>query len=464
MSLKVLTNRKKIELRKQDLAELEQAASVFETRHAELSAAINEAKSEEDFAVVNEAVQAFDAERSQNQAEQEAIRGEIAQLEAEIREIEDKSREARSGKPGTEKRKDEKPMNTTPETRTRFFGMNAQQRDAFMAREDVKDFLQRVRELRHQKRAVNGAELLIPTVVLDLLREQIGEYSKLMRHVNLRIVPGKARQVITGVIPEAVWTEACATLNEMDISFADVEVDGYKVGGFIAICNATLEDSDINLAQEIITMLGAAIGYAIDKAILYGTGVKMPLGIVPRLAQTADPENPKNTIPWVNLSATNVLSITSANSTDNKLFKSVLKAFGAAKSKRSRGVKFWAMNETTYNTIQAEALTINASGAVVSGMNMTMPITGGAVVLLDFIPDNNIIAGYGDLYLLAERADTAIGQSEHARFVEDQTVFKGTARYDGMPVIAEGFVAIGINGVAPTTSLAFAEDKANSGV
>ena len=82
---------------------------------------------------------------------------------------------------------------------------------------------------------------------------------------------------------------------------------------------------------------------------------------------------------------------------------------------------------------------------------------------LSFIPDDVIIGGYGDLYLLAERAGTAISQSEHARFIEDQTVFKGTARYDGLPVIAEGFVAIGIGGTKPTANaVTFAEGTANS--
>ena len=42
-------------------------------------------------------------------------------------------------------------------------------------------------------------------------------------------------------------------------------------------------------------------------------------------------------------------------------------------------------------------------------------------------------------------------------------MFKGTARYDGLPVIAEGFVAIGINAAVPTTSMTFAEDTANAG-
>ena len=206
MALKALILRKKQTERQEALAALERAADGFSTREAELESDIEAAQTEEERAVVEEAVEAFENERSQNQADQETIRGEIAQLEAEIREIEDKARQARSGDAGKKERKDDNPMNNTPETRTRFFGMNAQQRDAFMAREDVKEFLQRTRELAGQKRAVNGAELLIPTVVLDLLREQIGEYSKLLRHVNLRSVPGKARQVIAGAIPEAVWT------------------------------------------------------------------------------------------------------------------------------------------------------------------------------------------------------------------------------------------------------------------
>ena len=39
-----------------------------------------------------------------------------------------------------------------------------------------------------------------------------------------------------------------------------------------------------------MTMLGQSIGLALDKAIVYGTGVKMPLGIVTRLAQASKAE------------------------------------------------------------------------------------------------------------------------------------------------------------------------------
>lgn len=464
MALKVLLLRKKLTEMQTSLADLERTAQGFETREAELAADIEAAQTDEERSVVEVAVESFEQERSQNTTAIEQLRSDIADMENQIREAEETSRQARSGQgEHHEERKDDTTMNNA-ETRTRFFGMTAQQRDAFMARNDVKEFLQRVRELSHEKRSVTGAELLIPTVMLDLLRQNISEYSKLISKVNLRSVPGKARQTVAGAIPEAVWTEMCAKLNELAVSFTAVEVDGYKVGGFIAICNAVLEDSDISLAQEIITSLGASIGYALDKAIIYGTGTKMPLGIVTRLAQPSQPETyPANARPWVDLHTSNILSISAANSTGVKLFQNVLKDFGAAKGKYSRGVKFWAMNEATYNTMMAESMSINATGAVVAGMNGTMPVVGGDVVTLDFIPDNNIIAGYGDLYLLAERAGTSLAQSEHALFTEDQTVFKGTARYDGLPVIAEGFVAIGINAVEPTTSMSFATDSANAG-
>ena len=47
-------------------------------------------------------------------------------------------------------------------------------------------------------------------------------------------------------------------------------------------------------------------------------------------------------------------------------------------------------------------------------------------------------------------------QSEHVRFLEDQTIFKGTARYDGKPAIREAFAVIGIGGAPNTESPKFA--------
>lgn len=406
---------------------------------------------------------ALSDEEAQNVRDREQVEAEITRLQAELDALNARAQGGAAEPSGgqTQGQEQRRTEDMQMETRTgrRMFG-TMQEREAFFARADVRAFLSQVREMGRQKRDVTGAGVLIPGVVLDILRENVQGYSKLYRHVRVRQVGGTARQPVSGPYVEAVWTEQCGGLNELGLNFSAFEFDGYKVGGYIAVCNATLEDADPILGQEIIVALGQAIGLALDKAILYGTGVKMPLGILPRLAQTAAPENyPANARPWADLHATHITVIT--GKTGLAFFQAILAAAAKAKGRYSRGEKFFAMNELTYSTLMAEAMSINAAGAIVTGVQGVMPVVGGAVEVLDFIPDNVIIGGYGDLYTLTERAGTRIEWSREARFEQDETVYRGVARYDGKPVIAEGFVAIGIAGNTPSaTAVTFSKDAA----
>lgn len=458
MALKVLLLSNKLDVKTKALEALRAKDADFEKREAELTSAIGEMTietSDEDRATIEQQAEEFSAEKETHEADKKALEVEIEGIEAEIKKEEEIQRPVPKGE---EKRGETKAMETR-----KFFKMNAQERSAFFNSEEVKGFLNNVRSLAGQKRSVSGAGLTVPTIILDILRENIIDYSKLYKHVNIKPVTGKARQTVMGTIPEAIWTEACAAINELDFVFSAVEVDAYKVGGFVPVCNGLLEDSEANnvaLANDIIIGLLQAIGLALDKAIIYGTGVKMPMGIVTRLSQASEPSDyPQNARPWVDLRSTNVITMEIASGAN--FFANFIEATGAAKSAYSRGSKFWAMNEATYTKLISKAVALNAAGAFVSGVSATMPIVGGDIEVLNFIPDDEIIGGYGDLYLLAERGEATVTQSEHAQFIEDNTVFKGTARYDGVPVIAEAFVAININNTSPTTSTAFAIDTAN---
>lgn len=461
MALKVLMLRKRLENSRANLAALIEKDAEFDRREAELEAAIEEAQTAEEQTTVEESVEDFTEDKKNHEAAKGELQDEIASIERELEAAEEQQRSVtppQQQEPEQHRAEEHEVMNTR-----KFFGMNMEERTAFFAREDVKDFLARTRELGAQKRTITGAELLIPEIVLGLIRENVANYSKLIGHVNLVHVNGTARETIIGDIPEAIWTEMCANLNEVALTFYGAEVDGYKVAAYIPVCNAILEDADINLAATVIDALARGIGIALDKAILYGTGVKMPTGIVTRLAQTTAPSGaPATARPWENLSATNMVAIT--GKTDLALFKEIVTAFGAAKNKYSAtGGKFFVMNEKTHNKLVVAAMSINAAGAIVTGINNVMPVIGGDIIDLSFVPDDVIIGGYGDCYLLAERAGMNLAQSEHARFVEDQTVFKATARYDGAPIIAEAFVAIGIGGAKPSASaVTFTADTANT--
>ena len=211
-------------------------------------------------------------------------------------------------------------------------------------------------------------------------------------------------------------------------------------------------------------MLSEAIGLAKDKAILYGKGAgqKMPLGIVTRLAQESKPSDyPANAPAWVDLHTSNLITIPTA-STGEAFWAALAVAAGNTFTRYSRGERFWAMNSKTLATLQSKAILATALGRYVTFDGMTMPIIGGDVEILEFIPDGDIVGGYGDLYLWAQRSGMTIEASREVQFIQDNTVFRGKERADGMPVIPGAFVAININGASVTTSMTFAADTANN--
>ena len=453
MALKVLMIKKRLDDKKKLLRTLTDKSAEFETREAELEKSIEEAETDEEKSVVEAEIEKFNSEKEENEKEKAGIQKEIEDLEAELeKEIEDSQRSVQI--PKKEERKEVNIM----ENRTKFFDMNMQERTAFFENDDVKCFISNVRSLiGKDKRAIGNASLTIPQVALPLIKQVAVETSKLMKYVTVRPVSGTSRQVIMGDIPEAFWDEMCAPINEMNLGFYASEMDGYKVSGYFAVCNAILEDNDVSLATELLTAIGKAIGKAIDKAILYGKGVKMPMGIVTSITKALAPNDyPSNARPWVDLSTSHVIAGTSANATGIKLFQEIVKNKGIIKNDYSADTLVWVMNDKTKTKLLAESIGINSAAAITAGMGATMPVVGGAIVDFDYIPDDTIIYGYFGAYTLAERAGTQLAVSEHVKFIDDQTVFRGTGRYDGKPTIREAFAVMGIGKAPDTTAPKFA--------
>lgn len=343
-----------------------------------------------------------------------------------------------------------------------FSSLPLETRNSIMNAPETKTFIEQVRAMG-QNRGVTKVELTIPNDIVDVIRDNLHKYSKLIGYVNVKSVPGKSRQTVIGTPPEAIWTEMTAAINELSLSFAQIEVDGYKVSGYIAIANAYLEDSDIDLAAEIVEALTQGIGLAIDKAILYGTGTKMPVGIVTRLAQSSKPSTWGDNEPtWSDLHTSNIIKMDCSSYKDAQFFAALIKNLGVIKANYAAATeKFWCMNEKTKTEILSRSVTFNSAGAIVAGVNEDMPIIGGKIIEMPFMSDGDIVGGYGSLYYLAERAGMSIASSEHAKFLDDQMVYRATARYDGRPVFGEGFVAVNINNTAITTSVTFAGTTAS---
>ena len=467
--LNAIILQRSIEKKRNDLEELRAKDETFATREAELEQAIQEAQTAEEEQAVSEEVEKYDAEKQAHEDAKSDLAREIEGLENDLASLE-------ANKPAPERSENkihEERMTTNmteinirklPMSQRAFEALPRQTRESMISQPDVKEFLGQLRSMKGQTRAITGGELTIPVVFLDLVAENMFRYSKLLNRVRIRNVSGEARQTIAGTVPEAVWTEMCGAINELTFVFNQITLDGYKVAGFVPVCNSILEDNDINLASWIVEMLSESIGLAMDKAILYGKGSasKMPLGIVTRLAQQKQPADyPANAPAWVDLHTTNILQIGGEGVTGAEFWSALMEATGATYTRYNRGTMFWAMNSKTYALLKSKLITFTATGDIVANLFGSLPIVTGDIDVLEFIPDGDIIGGYGDLYLLAMRSGMTIESSREVQFIQDNTVFKGKQRADGQPIIPGAFVAININNEDVTTTMDFAADTAN---
>lgn len=467
MALKTMMLRRSIEKKKEELEQLRAKDADFSVRESELETAISEAETEEQETAVAEEVDKYDAEKKAHEDAKIALSSEIEGLEADL----DAAEEAAPTRSNPEMKHKERTVihmndiniRALPMSKRAFDALPMEQRKAIVERDDTKEFFTQLRSMKGQNRAVTGAELTIPVVFLDLISENMFRYSKLLNRVRLRNVSGEARQTIAGTVPEAVWTEMCGAINELTFVFNQITLDGFKVAGFVPVCNSILEDNDIGLASWIVEMLSESLGLAMDKAILYGKGTasKMPLGIVTRLAQTSKPADyPANAPEWVDLHTSNILKV---DSTEDPIpfWAALAVAAGNTFTRYSRGRQFWAMNSKTYAKLRSKLIAFNYEGSLIAQYPGVMPVVDGDIDVLEFIPDGDIIGGYGDLYLLAMRVGMTIESSREVQFIQDNTVFKGKQRADGAPVIPGAFVAININNQNVTTVMEFAADNAN---
>lgn len=456
-------NTKLKELRQQLKAFIEKRDG-FKKRETELSQSLEEATTQEDINLINSEIESLETEVNEADCDGNITRieGEIADVENELKEIGKPASQPATGEPEDKRNKEAIKM---VRTRGIFAKFTEQRRAEILAADGVQEFLERAREFKARKQSVTGAELLIPETILGIVRENIGAYSKLINKVSLVPVRGTSRTPIAGEIPEAIWTEMTGAVNEMEIDFSAIEADGYKVSGFFPVPNSTLEDDTGELLAFMLEALSASIGIALDKAIVYGTGKKMPLGFVPRLAQIEKPSDWSNDAPaWNDLHESNIKKYDLDALSGKEFFAALMEAFAIPTPKYNsvNGDIIWVMNRRTHLDIVAKTIEFNSAAALVAQQNNTMPVIGGEIIELEFMADYDVAGGFGMQYKLIERAGSSINTSEHVRFIQDQTVMKVTARYDGKPVIADAFVLFNYKNITPTTSTIFAADSANT--
>ena len=416
MALKALMLRKKLDEKRSALKALQDAAQALQTREAELEESINEAATDEEKATVEAAVNEHETKVSKNQEEVSALEAEIASLEKDLEETE-RAQDTAKQKPKADAAD---PAGTETENRRMTMPV-MNRREAIrqsLAHNEVRGFYTQLADAVMKRASLSNTGLLIPEVVMNRIVDRMGDYTTIAREVETISVGGTLRVIVDGADPEAIWVEMSGALTELEGSFAKVELDGWKLGGYMAIPNDVIDDAMINLADYVEKKIAKAIAKSKDKAILKGTGAtgKQMVGIIPSLLAANMPAA-------IDFDAGQVLSKIALVDDGQEAYGEII-----AVMKRS----------TFYGQIVPKMITTDSAGRYIAPDLSKPNIAGLRVVFSQYMDANKILFGDFKRYLLAERSGVKVETSREVKFVEDQTLIKALQRMDGKPVYVDG--------------------------
>lgn len=418
--LKRLKLEKELKQQRAALTALEEQEAAFRTREQELTAALEEAQTEEDMQTVSEEIEQLESDVAAAGVEEKkgTVAAEIERIEGELADLDERARKAREKTPANQTERGDNKMN---KARVRELLKTGE----YYERAEVKEFYDKVRNLR----AVTGAELTIPDIVVNRIMDISGDYATVYPLVDRITARGTTRILIDTDTTAATWTEACGTIPTGDVgTVTNVDFDGFKVGKIVFVDNCLLEDSIINLDEYVTKKIARALALALDKAILLGEGAsaKQPDGIIPKL------------------NAANKKSIAA----DANLLKNLAKSVGLIDTGEDAigEIVVVMSRKTYYNRIVEYTINVDSNGNVVGKLpNLNKPdLLGLRVVFNNFMPEDDVLFGDFDKYTLVERQDISIDNSIHVKFAEDQTAFRGKGRFDGKPTNANAFALVTI--------------------
>lgn len=408
--LKELLLRKKLEAFNNSLEELTEKIDEIKKREEELAEDIRnstEELSDEDKKVIEDEADSIEKQKEELENKKKELEAQIEEVNQAIKELEDKKDVVNEYE---EEKREVK--NTSINTREGL-GMNLERREQLrqlVQNEENRQFFGRIKDLVMREdpktTTLTGKELLIPKEVMAAINQEIIGYGEVIKLVHRIQIKGETRIVFNAGTPKLFWTEKCASLKEATLGeFREIELDNFKLGGYVFLCKAFIEDAIIDIADYVIKEFAKAIAIALDEAIINGEGAesKQPEGI---LTVVEDSTNVSNLVQVLGLVGT--------------------------LNPVSKNITLVTNRKTYYSNILPETYGKNAQGKIVYGLGQTLP-DGTKIVISEAVKGEGefIIGDFYQGYKLGERMGMQFDTSDQVRWIEEQIGYKTSGRYDG---------------------------------
>jgi HK97 family phage major capsid protein len=213
------------------------------------------------------------------------------------------------------------------------------------------------------------------------------------------------------------------TLADISPTMGACELKLHKIGGRCRVSNEMLEDSALAMSTLLPKLFSDALSFRMQYEFLQGSGAGECLGII-------------------NAPATVEVTKEDGQTADTIVYKNICKMWSRLlPSARKNAV--WMANLDTEVQLRTMSLVVGTGGSAVFVLNSAGAVDtifGRKVYFTELLPTlgdaGDIIVFNPRAYGLGKKPDSQIRIeiSEHARYENDQTVFRALARLDGQPL------------------------------
>lgn len=283
-----------------------------------------------------------------------------------------------------------------------------------------------------------GVEALVPATVFDRVFEELRANHPLLSEITFVNTTGVTEWISrNNDVAAAWWGALTATITrELENAFKKEKTELFKLSAFIPVAKAMLDLGPQWLDRFVREVLAESMSIALELAIVAGTGLNQPIGMIKDLAAPvvegvyADKAaTPLNDLTPLNL-GTLVMSPLTKNGT--RAVPGIIMVVNP--------LDYWAK-------IFPNTTVLTASGTYVYGV---LPIPA-KIVQSVAMPQGKMAAGMAKDYFMGVGSTQKIEFSDHYKFLEDERTYIAKQYANGKPMENTSFLVFNISAMTTPT-------------
>lgn len=270
----------------------------------------------------------------------------------------------------------------------------------------------------------------MPYTIIERVFEDLTTNHPLLQCVEFETAPARADLIYNADgVKLAIWGKIDATITkELETGFKTIPLTAGKLSAYLPVSNGILDLGPVWLDNYVRTVLSEAIAEGLEDGIVNGNGIDKPIGMISDLDGSFS-----SSTGWPAKTAQAV------NALDPATYATILAQLATHPAgdgngeDRSRAVNevLLIVNPATYLSKVYPAVTImGANGAYIQ----TFPFPT-RVIQSNAVPANKAIFGVDQKYFFGLASDQGgkIDYSDHAKFLDDQRLYKIKLYGNGTP-------------------------------